>query len=191
MLGPVEHPAVMADTYSPVIGEVGAGPYCAGISHTPVAGHMNRPGFGGVGASSLIGDMYAGIGRTDPSGDIFNPAVCGDVETIPVWRCGLIHTDLLGGTRCPGIREVGTETVRSCGHMETTVVGDTPVTPAANFGEIPIGPARSCGDIYATGSVGHVGDVPTPLAVGNMYAGLWAGRMYTGAALQCGYMETT
>ncbi|MFL6284043.1 MAG: hypothetical protein ACJ74Q_12950 [Pyrinomonadaceae bacterium] len=72
--------------------------------------------------------------------------------------------------------------------METTVIS---VTPTGNCGGMPIGPAKSCGDIYATGSVRHAWGIQTTLAARNMYAGLWASLMYTGTARRCGDMETT
>jgi hypothetical protein len=56
---------------------------------------------------------------------------------------------------------------------------------------MPIGSAKSCVDIYATGSVRHAWDVQNPADYRQHVRGFVAGRMYTGAARQCGDMETT
>lgn len=94
-------------------------------------------------------------------GDVHTPGF-GDMYS------GLIQSDRLGGVHNLGKGEIGTNPVRSCGIMEGGVIG-----------EIPIGPARFCGDIYA------------PELFGDIHAGLWVGYMITGAALRPGDMETT
>lgn len=123
----------------------------------------------------------------------------GNMDTIPARWCGLIHTDLLGnvsiapalGDMYSGVVRVRTGPARSFGIMETTVNNDATVTPVGDFGEIPIGPARSCGDIYAIGAVGQTGGTQTVPVIGDMYAGVWTGQMPAGPSVAFGHMETT
>lgn len=126
------------------------------------------------------------------------PFTC-NMQTIPAIRCGIIHTGLLGdvsitpalGDMYSGVVEIDTRPVRSYGITETTVTGDIPITPAWDFGEIPIGPTRSYGDIYATGAVGQTGNIQTVPVLGDIHAGVWAGHMAAGPPVAFGYMETT
>jgi hypothetical protein len=176
----------------PAVGDIHAGLWAGdmltGVKEPMPFGDLNTPGFVGTEITPFIGDMHAGIIHTGLRGDSHDLPAVRAAETGRVRSCGIIHSDLLGDVRCASIGEIGTGPVRSCGHMETTFIS---VTPTGNCGEIPIGPAMSCGDIYATGSVRYDWGVQTTPAVGNMYAGLWAGQMYTGAARRCGDMEMT
>jgi hypothetical protein len=121
------------------------------------------------------------------------------MEMIPARRCGLIHTDLLAdvsispalGDMYSGVVQAHTRPVRSFGIMETTVNSEVPVRPVGDFGDIPIGPARSSGDIYATGAVGQTGGTQIVVVIGDMYAGVWAGQMPAGPSVASGHMETT
>jgi hypothetical protein len=177
----------------PAVGDIHAGLWggdmLTGIKGpAPFSDDVNTPGFAGAENMPIIGDMHAGIIHTGLYGDSHDLPSARAAETGRVRSCGLIHSDLLSDIHCASIGEIGTGPVRFCGHMETTFIS---VTSTGNCGAMSIGPAKSCGDIYATGSLQHAWDVQTTLAVGNMYAGLWAGRMYTGAARRCGDMETT
>jgi hypothetical protein len=177
----------------PAVGDIHAGLWAGemltGVNGpAPFGDDVNTSGFAGTENTPFLGDMHAGIIHTGLRGDSHDLPSARAAETGRVRSCGIIHSDLLGDIHCVSIGEVGTGPVRSCGHMETTFIS---VTQAGNCGAMPTGPAKSCGDIYATGSVRHAWGVQTMLAFGNMYAGLWAGQMYTGAARRCGDMETT
>lgn len=218
MLGPTEHPGAgeipgaslgsgrrvdvtegmfvpcFGDSHTtPAVGDIHAGLWVGDMltgvkGHVPLADDVNMPEFRDTETTHSVGDMHAGIIHTGLRGGSHVLLSAGALETGRVRSCGIIHSDLLSDVDCAGIGEIGTGPARSCGHMETTFIS---VTPTGNGGAMPIGPAKSCGDIYATGSVQHAGDIQTTLAAGNMYAGLWAGQMYTGAARRCGDMETT
>lgn len=217
MLGPTEHPGAgeipgaslgsggcievaegmcvpcFGDSHTlPVTGDIHAGLWAGdmltGVKEPVPFDDVNTPGFVGTKITPFIGDMHAGIIHTGLRRDSRDLSSARAAETGRVRSYGIIHSDLLGDVHCASIGEISTGPVRFCGHMETTFIS---VASTGNCGDMPIGPARSCGDIYATGSVRHTWGVQVMLAVGNMYAGLWAGQMYAGAARRCGDMETT
>jgi hypothetical protein len=91
MLGPTEYPGAgeipNASLDSIKVTEGHSAP-CFGDSHTPpVAGD--------------VPSIRAGISHTDLSGGMVNLAIFGNLETIPVCQCGLIHTDLCGDANIP------------------------------------------------------------------------------------------
>ncbi len=182
MLGPTEHTGARYSPGAGLDGEIGTAPSHAGDAHDPpfAAGTMETPPARSFGVmhTDLYGDVHlpGGIGHMDVTGessmpgfgDYLMPGVVGDPEMPPARYAGNIHAGLWAGQMLTGVKRY-----------------------VPFIGEIPIGPARSCGDIYATASVWHAGDVHTPLAIGNMYAGLWAGEMLTGVARRLGDMPTT
>lgn len=122
-----------------------------------------------TGYGEIPNTLLAGIGHTDLTGDMHTPGF-GDYP-------------MPGATGEPGMPP------SASGGIETDGFGEPLMPPA--LGDIPITPARYCGDIYATVTAEHVGDSHIPPAIGNMYAGLWAGEMLTGVAPRLSDMETT
>lgn len=147
-----------------------------GIGHMDVIGNIHLPGT--VGEMGMGVRWYVGGIHTDLVSDMHTPGF-GNMYA------GLIHSDLLGDVYNPGIGEIGTGPVRSCGIMEGGLIGDASIPPVIGdmettiIGDIPISSARCFGDIYGMG------------AFGDIHAGLWAGYMITGASQRPGDMPTT
>jgi len=169
---------------------------CFGDSHTlPVAGD--------------IPSVWAGISHTDLSGGLVNLAIFGNLETIPVWRCGLIHTDLCGDANIPpavgdihaglwagdlltGVKEPvpfdDVNTSRFAGTENTPFIGDM------HAGIIHTGLRGDSYDLPSaraaeTGRVRSCGLIHGDLLGGVHCASI--GEIGTGPVRSCGHMETT
>lgn len=169
-------------------GQIGTGPRSSlGVGHMDLTGVGSMPGFGESSMPGAYGEM--GMGTRLCAGIIPTIPVirCGVIETPPClgdMHAGISHTPLLdmpgrGEASMPGFGNIPIIPVRRFSVIEMPpAVGEPGMPPA--IGDIPIGPVRSCGDIYAT--------APT---FGNMYAGLRARQLYTGADRRLGEMEIT
>lgn len=158
-----------------------------GLIHSDLLGDAGiAPAFGDMYGGVWAGNMYSGLKWH--AGEM-GTTYAGDMDTTVF---GEMETTLLTGSMYAGYVTAGARPVISYGIMETTSAGGVPVTPdSRRIGDIPIGPARFFGDIYAMGVVVRAGDSQTVPVIGDIYCGVWAGEMLTGVKQQPGDTETT
>ncbi|MFL6284044.1 MAG: hypothetical protein ACJ74Q_12955 [Pyrinomonadaceae bacterium] len=115
---------------------------------------MSEPCFGDSHTTPVAGDvpfLRAGIGHTNLLGGMVNLAIFGNLETIPMWQCGGIHTDLFSDANIPPA-VVDIHAGLWAGDMLTGVKGPAPFADDVN-------------------TSGFAGTETTPF-IGDMHAGI-------------------